>query len=46
VLRGYDGLVRVPLLDPADPAPYWVVSTRHPEALAAALERAQAAARG
>jgi hypothetical protein len=46
VLRGYDGLVRVPLLDPADPAPYWVVSTRHPEALAAALERAQATARG
>jgi hypothetical protein len=47
VLRGYDGLVRVPLLDPADPAPYWVVSTRHPQELAAALERARsAAARG
>lgn len=46
VLRGWvDGVVRVPLLDPADPAPYWVVSTRHPEELAAALERARAAAR-
>jgi hypothetical protein len=46
VLRGWiDGVVRVPLLDPADPAPYWLVSTRHPEELAAALERARAAAR-
>ncbi|MFN8195112.1 MAG: DUF3093 domain-containing protein [Nocardioidaceae bacterium] len=29
--------VRVDLTDPADPTPYWLVSTRHPEALAAAL---------
>ncbi|GAA2722862.1 DUF3093 domain-containing protein [Cellulomonas aerilata] len=29
--------VRVPVLDPADPTPYWVVSTRHPDRLAAAL---------
>ncbi|WP_370865774.1 DUF3093 domain-containing protein [Nocardioides agariphilus] len=29
--------VRVPLTDPADPTPYWLVGTRHPEALAAAL---------
>jgi hypothetical protein len=29
--------VRVPLDDPADPTPYWLVSTRRPEALAAAL---------
>ncbi len=34
--------VRVDLHDPADPAPYWLLSTRHPEALAAAI----AAARG
>jgi hypothetical protein len=34
--------VRVPILDPADPAPYWVLSTRHPERLAAALEEARA----
>ncbi len=30
-------LVRVQVTDPEDPTPYWVISTRHPEALAAAL---------
>ncbi len=29
--------VRVTVVDPADPTPYWLVGTRHPEALAAAL---------
>lgn len=29
--------VRVEIVDPADPTPYWLVSTRHPEGLAAAL---------
>ena len=29
--------VRVPVDDPADPAPYWLVGSRHPDALAAAL---------
>jgi hypothetical protein len=29
--------VRVPVHDPADPTPYWLVATRHPERLAAAL---------
>ncbi|MDN5894704.1 MAG: DUF3093 domain-containing protein [Nocardioides sp.] len=29
--------VRVAIEDPDDPAPYWLVSTRHPERLAAAL---------
>lgn len=29
--------VRVEITDPADPAPYWLVSSRHPDALAAAL---------
>lgn len=29
--------VRVEITDPADPAPYWLVSTRHPDGLAAAL---------
>lgn len=29
--------VRVEITDPADPAPYWLVSTRHPDELAAAL---------
>lgn len=31
-------VVRVDLDDAADPHPYWLVSTRHPEALAAAIE--------
>ncbi len=31
--------VLVELDDPADPTPYWLVSTRRPEALAAALEQ-------
>lgn len=29
--------VKVPVLDPEDPTPYWLVSTRHPRTLAAAL---------
>jgi hypothetical protein len=45
VLRGWvDGVVRVPVLDPDDPAPYWLVSTRHPEALVAALDAERRAA--
>ena len=32
--------VRVTVLDPADPTPYWLLGTRHPEALAAALNTA------
>jgi hypothetical protein len=35
------GVVQVVLDDPADPTPYWVVSSRHPERLAAALRSAQ-----
>lgn len=31
--------VQVVLDDPADPTPYWLVSTRHPDRLAAALRR-------
>ena len=30
-------VVRIELTDPADPTPYWLVSTRHPRELAAAL---------
>lgn len=38
VLRGWiDGVVRIPLDDPDDPTPYWLVSTRKPEELARAL---------
>ena len=29
--------LRVPVTDPADPTPYWLLSTRHPSALAAAI---------
>lgn len=29
--------VKVTITDPADPAPYWLVSTRHPDELARAL---------
>ena len=29
--------VRVEITDPADPAPYWLVSSRHPDVLARAL---------
>lgn len=39
------GAVRVLLDDPADPTPYWLVSTRHPDRLAGALVSAATAAR-
>ncbi len=31
--------VRISVADPADPTPYWLVATRHPDELAAALRR-------
>jgi hypothetical protein len=38
LFRGWvDPVVRVDLIDPDDPAPYWLVSTRRPEELRAAL---------
>lgn len=40
LLRGWiDPVVRVELDDPDDPTPYWLVSTRHPDELVAALTR-------
>ncbi len=33
--------VKVEITDPADPAPYWLVSSRHPQALAGALNAAR-----
>jgi hypothetical protein len=40
-LRGWiDPVVRVEVLDPEDPTPYWLVSTRNPERLIAALDSA------
>lgn len=41
LLRPYiAGAVRVRVVDPADPTPYWVVATRHPDVLAACLNAA------
>jgi hypothetical protein len=38
-------MIRVWVDDPADPVPYWLVSTRSPQRLAAALEAARDAAK-
>lgn len=38
--------VQVPVEDPADPAPYWLVSTRRPDRLVAALQAAAAVRQG
>ncbi|MBC9926741.1 MULTISPECIES: DUF3093 domain-containing protein [unclassified Leucobacter] len=35
--------VRVEITDPADPAPYWVLTTRRPAELAAAINKARSA---
>jgi hypothetical protein len=41
-LRGWIAAgVRVPVLDPRDPAPYWLVSSRRPAELAEAVRRAR-----
>ncbi|AWB95687.1 DUF3093 domain-containing protein [Agromyces badenianii] len=38
VIRGWvQPVVRVPITDPSDPTPYWLISTRHPKELAAAI---------
>jgi hypothetical protein len=43
LIRGWiPGMVRVDLDDPSDPTPYWLVSTRHPRQLVAALTGARA----
>jgi Protein of unknown function (DUF3093) len=42
LIRGWvSPVVRVQLTDEKDPAPYWLVSTRHPERLAQVLEDAK-----
>jgi len=42
VIRGgIDGVVTVDVTDPEDPTPSWVVSTRTPDRLVAAIQRAQ-----
>jgi len=38
LIRGWiPDIVRVDLADPDDPTPYWIISTRRPDALAAAI---------
>jgi hypothetical protein len=45
LIRGWiDPVVKVELTDPADPTPYWLLSTRRPEAVIAAL--AETSSRG
>ena len=45
VLRPYlKRAVKVEITDPADPAPYWLISSRHPVELAEALGRSSAPA--
>jgi hypothetical protein len=47
VLRPYlKRAVRVPVTDPADPTPYWLVGSRHPDALAGALNSRRTPASG
>lgn len=47
LLRGWvPTVVRVPLDDPQDPTPYWLVSTRRPDELVAALAAAAHATPG
>ncbi len=43
LIRGWvSPVVRVELRDPDDPTPYWIVSSRAPEALAGAIDGAKA----
>ena len=45
LIRGWiDPVVKVDVTDAADPAPYWLVSTRHPESVVAALQAAASTA--
>ncbi|MET3768136.1 hypothetical protein ABIB15_000808 [Marisediminicola sp. UYEF4] len=45
VIRGWvSPVVKIPVTDPVDPAPYWLVSTRRPALLADAIERARSGA--
>jgi len=42
LIRGWvKPVVRIELTDRADPTPYWLVSTRHPDALVSALDEAK-----
>jgi len=41
VRPGIDGIVRIPLEDPRDPAPMWVLSSRTPDRLSAVIRAAR-----
>jgi hypothetical protein len=42
VIRGWiSPIVKIDVVDPNDPTPYWIVSTRHPKELVAALTKAK-----
>lgn len=42
VIRGWvRPVVRIPIVDPGDPTPYWLVSSRRPNELAAAINRSR-----
>ncbi|GAA1444905.1 DUF3093 domain-containing protein [Leifsonia poae] len=44
LMRGFiSGVVTVPVLDPDDPAPYWLLSTRNPDQLVRVLDEARLA---
>ncbi|SDN19460.1 Protein of unknown function [Cryobacterium flavum] len=44
LIRGWiKPVVRVPIVDATDPAPYWVISSRHPIELAAAINESRTA---
>jgi hypothetical protein len=46
VIRGWvSPVVKVLLLDERDPTPYWIVSTRHPDALVSAIAKAKSEAK-
>ncbi len=46
LIRGWIGpVVKIEIKDPQDPTPYWLVSSRHPEKLAAAVMQRPAQAR-
>lgn len=46
LIRGWvDPVVTVEVVDADDPTPYWVVSTRHPEAIIDAVAQAKASAK-
>jgi hypothetical protein len=43
LIRGWiSPIVKIQLVDPGDPTPYWVVSSRHPELVVAAIAAARA----